>query len=268
MRTNLQHLDKIKVAAVSYLNTKPLLYGVKRSPALLSQMELIEDFPSKIGKMLVDNEVDLGLIPVAYIPQLKDWKIVSNYCIGSVGPVETVCLFSEVPVEQIETVILDYQSFSSINLCKVIFAHFWKKKVTYQKATPGYIDQIKGTTAGVIIGDRVFEQKYGLHPQKYIYDLAEVWTSFTGLPFMMAAWIANKPLPAAFIHDFDLANKVGLDNLAAVSKENPYGYFDLETYYREKISYQVTEDKMKALDLFLNLMKQTETETEIQDTSN
>ena len=268
MPANLQHLDKIKVAAVSYLNTKPLLYGVKRSPALLSQMDLVEDFPAKIGKMLVDNEVDLGLIPVAYIPQLRDWKIVSNYCIGSVGPVETVCLFSDVPVEEIETVILDYQSFSSINLCKVIFAHFWKKKVVYQKATPGYIDQIKGTTAGVIIGDRVFEQKYGPRPQKYIYDLAEEWTNFTGLPFMMAAWIANKPLPEAFVHDFDLANKVGLDNLAAVSRENPYPYFDLETYFREKISYEVTEDKMKALALFLQLMEQTGADTNPGSTSN
>lgn len=222
----------------------------------MEQMELVEDFPAKIGKMLVEGEVDLGLIPVAYIPQLKDWKIVSDYCIGSIGPVETVCLFSEVPVEEIETVILDYQSFSSINLCKVIFYHFWKKKVIFKPATPGYIDQIQGTTAAVIIGDRVFAQKYGPHPQKYIYDLAEVWTEFTGLPFMMAAWIANKPLPASFIQAFNLANKEGLDNLAAVAEENPYSYFDLETYFREKISYEVTPDKMKALELFLKLMQE------------
>lgn len=256
LRANLQHLKKIKVAAVSYLNTKPLLYGIKRSPELLEQMELVEDFPSKIGKMLVDNEVDLGLIPVAYIPQLNNWKIVSDYCIGSVGPVETVCLFSDVPLEQIETVILDYQSFSSINLCKVIFHHFWKKKVTYQAATPGYIAQIKGHTAGVIIGDRVFEQKYGPRPQKYIYDLAEVWTDFTGLPFMMAAWIANKQLPEDFIQAFNLANKAGLDNLAAVSAENPYPYFDLETYFRDKISYKVDPEKMEALTLFLKYMQE------------
>lgn len=254
MRANLQHLKKISVAAVSYLNTKPLLYGVKRSPELLEQMDLVEDFPARIGKMLVDNEVDLGLIPVAYIPQLKDWKIVSDYCIGSVGAVETVCLFSDVPVEEIQTVLLDYQSFSSINLCKVIFHHFWKKEVVFETAEPGYIDQIKGTTAGVIIGDRVFEQKYGAKPQKYIYDLAEVWTDFTGLPFMMAAWIANKDLPESFIQAFNLANKAGLDNLAAVSAEIPYHYFDLETYFRDKISYDVNPEKVKAMELFLKLM--------------
>lgn len=255
LRANLQHLKKIRVAAVSYLNTRPLIYGVKRSRALLDQMELIENFPAKIGRMLVDDEVDLGLIPVAYIPQMKEWKIVSDYCIGSMGPVETVCLFSDVPVEQIETVLLDYQSFSSINLCKVIFHHFWKKKVIFRPAEPGYIDQINDRTAGVIIGDRVFEQKYGARPQKYIYDLAEVWTDFTGLPFMMAAWIANKTLPESFIKAFNLANKEGLDNLAAVSAEIPYDYFDLETYFREKISYTVDPEKMKALELFLQLMQ-------------
>ncbi|WP_317132853.1 MqnA/MqnD/SBP family protein [Arachidicoccus ginsenosidivorans] len=90
-----------------------------------------------------------------------------------------------------------------------------------------------------------------------MYDLAEVWTDFTGLPFMMAAWIANKPLPESFIKAFDLANQVGLDNLAAVSAENPYSYFDLETYFREKISYDVNPEKMQALQLFLELMQQT-----------
>ena len=256
MRANLQHLKKIKVAAVSYLNTKPLVYGIKRSPELLEQMELLEDFPAKIGKMLVDDVVDLGLIPVAYIPQMKQWHIVSDYCIGSVGPVETVCLFSDVPLEQIDTVLLDYQSFSSINLCKVIFHHFWKQKVVFKKAEPGYINKIEGKTAGVIIGDRVFEQKYGTQPKPYIYDLAEVWTDFTGLPFMMAAWIANKQLPKDFIDRFNLANKVGLDNLAEVTAEIPYDYFDLETYYREKISFEVDEDKIKAMELFLKLMQE------------
>ncbi|HTN37257.1 MAG TPA: menaquinone biosynthesis protein [Arachidicoccus sp.] len=247
-------MKKIKVAAVSYLNTKPLLYGIKRDPALLEQMELLEDYPSKIGQMLVDGQVDMGLIPVAYIPQMKEWHIVSDYCIGSMGPVETVCLFSDVPVQQIEKVLLDYQSFTSINLCKVIFRHFWKKEVVFEKAGPDYIGQIGGTTAAVIIGDRVFEQKYGPAAQKYIYDLAQEWTNFTGLPFMMAAWIAGKPLPESFIHAFNLANKAGLDNLAAVVAENPYDHFDLLEYFDQKISYTVDEKKLEAMELFLKLM--------------
>lgn len=249
-------MKKIKVAAVSYLNTKPLLYGIKRSEALMEQMDLIEDYPAKIGQMLVDDEVDMGLIPVAYIPAMKEWHIVSDYCIGSYGQVETVCLFSDVPLDQIERVLLDYQSFSSINLCKVLFKHFWKKEVVFERAGPGYITEIGGNTAGVIIGDRVFEQKYGQAPQKFIYDLAEEWTNFTGLPFMMAAWIANKPLSVDFIKAFNLANKVGLDNLAAVVAEIPYDKFDLHAYFAEKISFLVDDKKMQAMHLFLKLMQE------------
>lgn len=249
-------MNKIRVAAVSYLNTKPLLYGVKRSPELLSQMILTEDYPRKIGKMLVNNEVDMGLIPVAFIPQIPHWQIVSDYCIGSVGRVETVSLFSDVPVENIEKVILDYQSFSSVNLCKVLFKNHWKKEVIFEDADENYISKIKNTTAGLIIGDRVFEQKKSPDCQKYIYDLAEEWTRFTGLPFMMAAWIANKPLPEKFIRNFNEANKKGLENIDAVVAENPYEHYDLKKYFEEDISYKITEDKKQALELFLKLIKE------------
>ncbi len=233
-----------------------MLYGIKRSPNLLSQIILTEDYPRKIGKMLVNNEVDMGLIPVAFIPQIPHWQIVSDYCIGSVGRVETVSLFSDVPVEEIEKVMLDYQSFSSVNLCKILFKNFWKKEVTFEDADENYISKIEGTTAGLIIGDRVFEQKQAVPTQKFVYDLAEEWTRFTGLPFMMAAWIANKPLPQAFIQDFNEANKTGLDNIDAVVAENPYEYYNLKKYFEEDISYEITDDKKQALDLFLKLMKE------------
>src|ERR671921_2770283 len=79
---NLLHLDKIKVAAVSYLNTKPLLYGI-RQHEVLKKIDLIEDYPAKIAQLLIDGEVDMGLIPVAVIPKLNEHQIITDYCIGS-----------------------------------------------------------------------------------------------------------------------------------------------------------------------------------------
>lgn len=253
---NLIHLNKIRVAAVSYLNTKPLLYGIKRSPQLLSQISLIEDYPKKIGKMLVNDKVDVGLIPVAFIPQIPHWQIVSDYCIGSYGKVETVCLFSDVPYEEIENALLDYQSFSSVNLCKIIFKNFWKKKVTFVNADENYISTIGGNTAGIIIGDRVFEHKSSPSCQKYIYDLAEEWTNYTHLPFIMAAWIANKKLPQKFIENFNAANQLGLKNIDDVVNEIAYDKYDLKKYFTQDISYNIDEDKLKALHLFLQLIKE------------
>src|SRR4029079_10016176 len=96
LRAKINQLNKIRVGAVSYLNTKPLLYGIKRHP-IINEIELIEDYPSKIAQMLIDNKLDEEFIPVAAILKMEQWNTIGNYCIGSNGPVASVCIFSEVP---------------------------------------------------------------------------------------------------------------------------------------------------------------------------
>ncbi len=63
--------EKIKVAAVSYLNTKPFLFGIKKSP-VINEIQLAEQLPAVIAKQLLTDEIDLGLVPVTIIPQLRD----------------------------------------------------------------------------------------------------------------------------------------------------------------------------------------------------
>lgn len=251
MHANLDELKKIKVGAVSYLNTKPLLYGVKRSEKLMEQVELIEEYPSKIAGMLVDGRIDVGLVPVAIIPKLKDWHILPGYCIGAEGDVASVCLFSEQPIDEIDKILLDYQSRSSVNLCKILLKHYWKKEVILEDGGKDFRQQIKGSTAGVVIGDRALQQRK-ISP--YIYDLAGTWKDMTGLPFLFAAWIANKKLPEDFIKLFVEANAVGLDNLEAVIAENPFDTYSLKKYYTENISYLLTEEKIKGMQTFLDLL--------------
>src|SRR5204863_1496066 len=191
-----------------------------------------------------------GLVPVATTLRLKEWFIHSNYCIGSDGVVASVCIFSEVPMEKIKTVYLDYQSKTSVNLAKILLKEFWKKDVEFIDATgEDFRDQIKGGTAGVVIGDRALEQRKS---SKYIYDLGEAWKAHTGLPFVFAAWIANKQLPATFIQEFTGATAYGLHHLDEVIAENPYDKYDLKKYYTENISFDLTEEKRKGMELFLN----------------
>jgi chorismate dehydratase len=255
LHAKLDELKKIKVGAVSYLNTKPLLYGIKRSAGLMGQAEIVEEYPSKIAGMLVDGSIDVGLVPVAIIPKLGEWHIISDYCIGAEGDVASVCLFSEAPIEKIETVLLDYQSRTSVNLCKILLRHYWKKEVVLEVAKEDFRSHINGTTAGVVIGDRALEQRK-ISP--YIYDLAGTWKAMTGLPFVFAAWIANKKLPENFIHLFNQANAVGLQNIDAVIAENEFAAYSLETYYTQNISYLLTDDKRKGLDRFLELLGELE----------
>ena len=79
----------LKISAVSYLNTKPFLYGLFQS-GMEDSIDLSLDIPSECARKLVAGEVDLGLIPVAVIPQLKTPHIISDYCIGTEGAVKTV----------------------------------------------------------------------------------------------------------------------------------------------------------------------------------
>jgi chorismate dehydratase len=246
-------LGKIRIGAVSYLNTKPLLYGIVRSKELLEQIELVIDYPSKIANMLVQDSLDVGLIPVAAIPQLKEWHIISDYCIGAEGAVASVCLFSDVPLDKIERVLLDYQSKTSVNLCKVLLKHYWKINPVLENAKEDFREQIQGTTAGVVIGDRALEQRLS---SPYIYDLAEAWQQFTGLSFVFAAWIANKKLPESFCTLFNKANAVGLNELDKVVAENPYNVYDLNTYFSKNISYHFTTEKRKGLERFLQLLNE------------
>ena len=241
-------MKKIRVAAVSYLNTKPLLYGIKRHP-IINEIELIEDYPSKIAQMLIDGQVDVGLIPVAATLKLKNWRVVTDYCIGCDGPVASVCIFSEVPIEEVERIYLDYQSRTSVNLAKLLLREYWKKEVVLVDATgEDFRNRIAGKTAGVVIGDRALEQRL---KSKYIYDLGETWKLHTGLPFVFAAWITNKDLPVKFEKEFNEANSYGLQHIDEVISENPYNVFDLKRYYNECIQYTLDNDKKEGLDLFL-----------------
>ena len=233
---------------MSYLNTKPLLFGIKNHP-VIEQIELIEDYPSKIAQMLIVDKVDLCLIPVAATFKMDQWYQVGDYCIGCDGAVASVCIFSDVPMDEIEKVYLDYQSRTSVNLAKILLKEYWKKDVEFIDASgEDFRDQLHGNTAGVVIGDRALQQR--LH-SKYIYDLGETWKLHTGLPFVFAAWITNKDLPVKFEKEFNKANSYGLQHIDEVISENPYNVFDLKRYYNECIQYTLDNDKKEGLDLFL-----------------
>ena len=246
-------MKKIKVGAVSYLNTRPLLYGIERSGELMEQIELVKNYPSQIAKQLLNGDIDVGLVPVAVIPEMNQYFIVSDYCIGAEGNVASVCLFSDVELDKVEKVLLDYQSKTSVVLCKVLLKKYWKKDIVLEDVNQDFTEQITGTTAGVLIGDRSLQQR---SKSRYIYDLAGEWKAFTGLPFVFAAWIANKTLPEHFIELFNQKNAEGVNNITAVLESISCSFYDLHTYYTENISYNLSVEKIRGMNLFLELMQQ------------
>jgi chorismate dehydratase len=240
-------IQKIKVGAVSYLNTKPLIYGFEYG-MMKDEVELIVDYPSNIAQFLQEDKIDIGLIPVAVIPTLKEYFIVSDYCIACDGEVASVCLFSDVPIDKIEKILLDYQSKTSVALLKILLQEFWHINPEIIVGSAGYEDDIKGTTAGLVIGDRAFKQRL---VSPYIYDLGNCWKEMTSLPFVFAAWVCNKPMEKLFTQKFNAANKAGFDNLKAVIDANTSAFYDLGKYYTVNIKYNFLENYHVALNTFL-----------------
>jgi chorismate dehydratase len=205
--------------------------------------------------MLLNDEIDVGLVPVAIIPKLKEHYIISDYCIGASGEVASVCLFSDVPIEQVQEVLLDYQSRTSVRLARILLKEYWKVSPLLTDAKADFREHINGTTAGLVIGDRAFEQR---KVSAYVYDLGKAWKDLTGLSFVFAAWISNKKLDDDFITVFNAATGAGIQVIDKIVAQNPYSLFDLKKYFTQHISYILDDNKKAGLNLFLEKLKMLE----------
>ena len=243
-------VQKIRVGAVSYLNTKPLIFGFEHG-SMKDEINLVIDYPSKIAALLIEDKIDIGLVPVAIIPLLKEHYIVSDYGIACNGEVASVCLFSDVPLYEIETVLLDYQSRTSVTLLKLLLQEYWKISVKLIAGNLNYENEIGGTTAGLVIGDRALVKR---QKSKFIYDLGSAWKEMTGFPFVFAAWVSNKKIPADFVIEFNKTNEIGLKSLDVIVKQHQLSQYDLHKYYTENIIYRLDKKMRDGMQIFLKKM--------------
>ena len=236
---------------MSYLNTKPLIYGFEKG-MMKEEVELVMDYPANIASMLLNDEIDIGLVPVAVLPALKQYHLISDYCIACDGEVASVCLFSEVPINEIETILLDYQSKTSVALLKILLKDHWNINPKLADTSSGYELSIENTTGGLVIGDRALAQR---NQSKYCYDLGLAWKELTGLPFVFAVWVSNKSMDKQFIEKFNMTNSYGLDNLEGIVAKNNFSSYDLDYYFKKNIIFKPEIDKLEVITLFLEKLK-------------
>ena len=240
----------LRLVAVSYLNTKPLLYGLLRH-AISDRMEMDLAIPSECARRLVDGEAEIGLVPVAVLPELPRYQIISDYCIGADGAVATVCIYGDVPLQRLTHIYLDHHSRTSVMLARLLLEEYWQHDIAFLDAEDGYINHINGTIGGLVIGDRTI----GLAKRfRYVYDLGAAWKDHTGLPFVFAAWVTTTELEPDFTRDFNEALREGLEHLPQLQLllPSPAPDFDLTEYYTHHIDYRLDAGKRKALDRFLH----------------
>jgi len=236
------------IAAVSYLNTIPFIYGIRHEGNF--RADLLLSPPSECTKNYVEGRADLALLPAAAVPSLKSTEVITEYCIGAVGPVRTVVLLSDGPVSEVRRVFLDPHSQTSVELVGYLAAHRWKIAPEWYSLDD--YEQLRHAQEGdafLLIGDKVFdhEEKF-----RYKYDLAAEWQAATKLPFAFAVWVARKGTPYEVIESLQHALTFGLEHtyeaiLEAGFDKKPYDAYE---YLTRNIDYIFDNQKRRALQKF------------------
>jgi chorismate dehydratase len=244
----------LRLGAVSYLNTKPLVYGLDAHPA---EFTVRFDVPSKCAALLHEGSVDLGLIPAIEYLRGRNYHIVPDISIASDGPVATVAVFTRKPISQVKTIALDLSSRTSVALTRVLCATQWKISPSFTPAEPNLDAMLAGADAALVIGDPAFEIDPASRGVTKI-DLGVEWKAMTGLPFVYAMWVgkagAASPTQCRLLQG---ARDQGIAHLADIAREVGGGDTDLERrsleYLRDNLKYGLAASEAAGLRRFFEL---------------
>ncbi len=239
----------VSVAAVSYLNTIPFLYGIRHSDKL--SVRLLLSPPSGCTHAFESHEADIALIPVGGLGRLseKDFDIVTSWCIGADGPVRTVVMVSDSPLKEIRRVWLDPHSMTSVRLARVLAEKHWKIAPQFADIKDyTELDNAAEGDAFVLIGDKVFDVEGRF---SHTWDLSEEWLAMTGLPFVFAVWVARKTVPEEVLDALEDALTQGVERIYEAILESDYADRSYAyEYLTQNIDYFLDGRKRRGLELF------------------
>jgi chorismate dehydratase len=245
---------EISIGAVSYLNTKPLVYGLAKR---LPKAEINYEVPSRLADRLASGELDVALIPSVEFFQNTEYEIVSDACIGCRGPVWSVKLFSRVPPQEIRTLALDEGSRTSVALVRILLKERFSLSPELESLPIGSLVGFQpATDAMLLIGDRAIHAPPG--QWSTVWDLGEEWNRWAGLPFVFAMWTARPGLDPALLAEVDTALRAaredGLEHLAEIAQREaaPIGLTPTEclAYLRDNLYFYLGQREQAGLDFF------------------
>ncbi len=252
-----------RISASSYSNTAPLiwsfLYGTNRGKFEL----ILDNAPARSAELLSQNRIDAALVPVIEYQRIPDVLLVPQVCVGARERVRSVCLVTKgADLRDVKTVALDISSKTSVALTKIIFREFLGFEPIYKTAKPNLSEMLSDSDCALLIGDPALQLS---EPPAVadgltftVFDLAEVWKSFTGFGFVFAMWMANKDkADVAKTIDFAAARDEGLAHLDEIIRnyetEITLPREDFKKYLAENISYSIDDSMQKGLELYFKL---------------
>jgi chorismate dehydratase len=181
-------MRRLRISAISYLNTAPLMWDFEHSTAT-SDFDISYTLPSACARALEAGTADIGIIPAAAYTQIPGLMVLPGVAIASRRPVRSILLVSKVPVEKIRSVALDTSSMTSVSLTKILFAKWLGGGRTFTAMAPNIEEMLAHHDAGLVIGDPALQID---RSRFHTLDLAEEWIRHTGKPFVFAFWAVRQ----------------------------------------------------------------------------
>lgn len=243
----------IRITSVSYSNSLPFVFGIENSGFPIAYSLNLRN-PAGCAKDFRNGDADIALVPVGALDSLKNYKIISNYCIGAKNAVRSVLLLSQLKIDKIRKIYLDSESETSVKLVKILCRHYWKINPVYEDIEIAKVKSF-GRDAYLVIGDKALDLAGNF---SFSYDLAESWYQFQKIPFVFAVWVANKDLESQVEENFNLALKFGIENIRLVTEKFKQGYkhhIDLNFYLTSCIDFHLDKDKLQSIRKYLDFLK-------------
>lgn len=255
-------MNKLKIAASTYLNSAPLIYSFLQGSLKDNCYFLGNTAPARCADLLAENLVDIALIPVIEYQRINNICLIPDISVSAKQAVRSVILVSKCPIDKINTVALDISSRTSATLVKIILERFYSIKPHYITSPPNLKDMLTVSDSALLIGDPAITVELNNY---HVYDLAQEWRKFTGLPFVFALWAVNNcwsdnaidkdylDLAKLFVE----AKKEGINNLNNIVKEYSYNLnispVSLLDYLTSNVNYDLDKENLAGLEYFYKL---------------
>jgi len=243
--------SRVRVAAVSYLNSAPLVWGLDKGPHC-SRFEVEVMLPSRCADELREGRFQAGIIPSIEYQRIPNLKIVPGLCIGSSGPVRSVMLIARCPIKDIRSVALDTSSRTSACLLQILLKRHFQIAPRLVPHAPDISAMLRDCEAALMIGDPALASDF---PGREVHDLADRWREMTGLPFVFAFWAVRREVASeGLAKAFQESTAYAMEHLEEIVREESartgLSPALVHTYLTENIDFKLEGQNLEGLQRF------------------
>jgi chorismate dehydratase len=272
-------MSKLRISVVEFLNTAPLVWGFTDGP-FVGRYDLSFAVPSQCAEDVRAGRADVGIIPAIEYQRMENVVALPGMAVAAKNEVRSILVVSKMPIERARTFALDTNSRSSVGLVKLLCRQYWKIAPEFIDSAPDPNKMLGLADAALIIGDPALRLRFQVdalegkvpqgeaccggnadeHPVKdvqtlFVYDVAQQWREMTGLPCVLAIWVARRgTVTPEVVADFQVSREYGLAHIGDIA-EGAALKLDLDTralerYLTQNIDYSLDEENLAGLKLY------------------